>query len=351
MINLRSNYPSLERESEIFTHFVPHHLNKEKLLQQPFPIPSQQWFQMLSPWLDVPNSLLNTTSRIENCSSASSAIFAILFAFRTTHSVIGVEAFTYSGLKATAELLGYKLRAIDCDVDGLKPDSVKTAIEAGVALFYVQPTIHNPTCIVMSEQRRKDVADVIASSQAMLIEDDAYRFLHPNPPSSFLKLLPQKTIHIYSLAKPFNSFIKSCFIILPKSVLSNLSSIIEEAGSTVSSMSFLFSRHLLQLEDFKELIIEKRERAKEIQQLIQPILQGLHFHTFETSYHIWISLLQPFNSKDFSEQLRKKNILVTGSHECSANGNTGFIRLALSAEKDATVLQDAMRQITQLLTS
>ncbi len=349
MINLRSNYPSLDKESEMFAHFVLHYLDKNKLLQTYLSLPDEQWFAMLSSFLNIPADSLNKKSRIETCSSGNAALFAVLFALRSNYSVIAVEAFTYSNCKAIAHSLGYQLFPIELDKEGATEASIKEAISKGVKLFYVQPTIQNPTCSVMSEERRKELANIISESNAMLIEDDAYRFLHPHPPASFLELLPEKTIHIYSLSKPFNSFIKSCFIILPKDAIISIATVIDRSGSSLSSLSFLLTEHLLDLDDFKQLIVQKQKRATQVQKLIQPIISGLLYHTFSTSFHVWISLPHSINSKDLVEQLRQKQILITGGHECSAKENTGFIRIALSGETEEAVLLSAVEQIVQFL--
>ncbi len=349
MINLRSNYPVLDAESEIFTNFVSHHLNKNKLLQQPDSVDSELCFKLLVSFLNIPASLLSSTSDIQIGNSATLAIFAILSALRTSRPVIGVEKFTYSGFKKTAGLLGYQLYTVDCDEQGMIPEAMQAAIDKKVAVFYVQPTIQNPTCAVMSMQRRNEIADIVRNSNAILIEDDAYRFLHPDPPPAFLKLLPEKTIHIFSFAKPYNSFIKTCFIIYPKHTLSVLSGIIDEAGGSASSLSVLFSQYLLQNSDFKKLINQKQKEGEERQQLIQPLLNGLVYSTFPTAFHIWISLPGSHHSKQLVGELLKQQILITGSHECSAENDTGFIRIALSSEKNMTVLQSAVKKITALL--
>ena len=349
IINLRSNYPSLESESELFNHFVLHHLDKQKLLQQPALLSSEKWFEMLSPQLAIPASALNKSSRVETCCSGNQALFAVLFACRSLHTVIGVETYTYNNCIALANLLGYKLLPLDCDEEGIQTMALKAAIGAGCTLFYVQPTIQNPTCSVMSIERRKEIAVIITNSNAMLIEDDAYRFLHPQPPASFLELIPEKTIHIYSLSKPFNSFIKTCFIILPKQALPQLSKFIYKSGTSLSSLSFLFSQYLLQLTDFKALILQKKENAKQIQQFVKPVLESLIYKTFFTSFHVWIKLPESINSKSLADEFKNQNILITGSQEYSPTGDTGFIRVALSGEKDRNVLQSALREISYLL--
>lgn len=349
MINLRSNYPSLHQETFLFTKFLTNHLQPEALSQQPVPINPEEYFTLLERYLQVPASLLTHTSNIIDCNSGTQAIFTLLFALQDTNKSIGVEDFTYSGLKTTAGHLQYQLFTVDCDEEGLLPEAVKAAIEQGVKLFYVQPTIHNPTCRVMSQQRRQDIANIISGTGAILMEDDAYRFLHPQPPSSFLQLLPEQTIHIASLAKPFNSFIQTCFVIYPKPIPANFPEVIDKAGGTRSTLFIQFAKYLLQGEDLFTLLKAKQQNAQQIQSIILPLLSGLHYQTQPTSCHVWISLPAGQDSLAVVGKLAKKQIAVTGSHECSATGNTRFIRMALSAEKNITILQNALLEVRQLL--
>ena len=117
----------------------------------------------------------------------------------------------------------------------------------------------------------------------------------------------------------------------------------------MSSLSVLFSQHLLGLPHFNDLIKQKQKQAKQLQELIQPIICGLQYRTFSTSFHAWIALPPSFNSKEVAEQLKQKQILITGSHECSPEGNTSFIRIALSGKKEDAVLQSTVYEIVQML--
>jgi DNA-binding transcriptional MocR family regulator len=162
-------------------------------------------------------------------------------------------------------------------------------------------------------------------------------------------LLPQQTIHITSLAKPFNSFIQTCFIIYSKNIHADFQRVIDKAGGNRSSLFIQFATHLLEGNAFYQLIRAKQQEALEIQSKVLPFLDGLNYQTQPTSYHVWIHLSTGHNSLNVVEKLAEKQIAVTGSHECSATDDTGFIRIALSVEKDMTLLQNALHEIRQLL--
>jgi DNA-binding transcriptional MocR family regulator len=190
---------------------------------------------------------------------------------------------------------------------------------------------------------------MVQKYKLIVIEDDAYRFLHNDPPPTFLSLIPKNTIHIFSLSKPYNSFIKCCFIIQPEDALPQLAGIISDTGSFATSLSLMFSRFLLKNNMLFRLAHEKQRHARNVQAMVRPLLDGLAHKSFPTGFHYWIKLPQNINSKECTNQLMARKIMVTGAHEYSVNGNNGYIRIALSAEKDLDQLKKALTTIRELL--
>ena len=326
MINLRFNYPSIEEEAIFFKSFLQSSLDQDVLLKQP-DVLNEQDISLLANALQIPDQTLLDTSIIHACNSGNAAIFNLLFALQNDHPLLGVEEFTYSGFKSVATRLGLSLKGIQCDDQGIMPSALEEAIAKGIRYLYLQPTIQNPSCSVMGEERRRIIAYMVQKYKLIVIEDDAYRFLHHDPPPTFLSLIPENTIHIFSLSKPYNSFIKCCFIIQPEDVLPQLAGIISDTGSFATSLSLMFSRFLLK----------------------NNMLFRLAHRSFPTGFHYWIKLPQNINSKECTNQLMARKIMVTGAHEYSVNGNNGYIRIALSAEKDLDQLKKALTTIRELL--
>ena len=137
--------------------------------------------------------------------SGNHAITVILETLNPGVSGIITDAFTYPAFKHSALIRNISLHAAGSDSEGLTLAGIEEAYSrTGAKVLYLQPTIHNPTCTVMSLARRQSIADFVKAKDLTIFEDDAYRFLHPSPPPSFLELLPSHTIHVNSLSKPFN---------------------------------------------------------------------------------------------------------------------------------------------------
>ena len=86
------------------------------------------------------------------------------------------EELTYSGMKALANHLGFHVRGLPMDADGLRPDAFEDACKAGASALYTMPTLQNPTGTIMSEGRRRDIAAIAARHDVAIVEDDSYGF-------------------------------------------------------------------------------------------------------------------------------------------------------------------------------
>ncbi|WP_269929067.1 PLP-dependent aminotransferase family protein [Kocuria massiliensis] len=92
--------------------------------------------------------------------------------------VILVEDPTYLAALQTFGLSGARFVAVDCDEEGMIPDSLESSIaEHDPKLVYLIPSYQNPSGRTMSMQRRRAVADVLLATGTMLIEDDPYSSL------------------------------------------------------------------------------------------------------------------------------------------------------------------------------
>ncbi|MFI0187086.1 aminotransferase class I/II-fold pyridoxal phosphate-dependent enzyme [Streptomyces sp. NPDC017082] len=102
---------------------------------------------------------------------------------------------------------GLRLREVDADGEGVRPEALDRALSHGddVAFVYLTPTFHNPTGTVAGEQRRRELLAVAARHGVPIVEDDAYTELcldRPAPPPSLAALAGrQGVIRLGSFAK------------------------------------------------------------------------------------------------------------------------------------------------------
>jgi 2-aminoadipate transaminase len=124
-----------------------------------------------------------TTQALHLVSTAMAAPGQVVFVDRTSYD-FGRRIITDQGLR---------LREVDGDADGMSPQALADAIaaERAPAFVYLNPTHHNPTGVVMSEARRRELIEVVARHDVLIVEDDAYAELtlhDETPPSSVAAL-------------------------------------------------------------------------------------------------------------------------------------------------------------------
>ncbi len=139
-------------------------------------------------------------------------------------AIILAEALVWAAVLAIAAPLGYEVRGLQLDEDGMLPDALDKACEQLVeegetaAFLYLTPHGQNPTGTSVSTERKKALYALAQKHDLLIVEDDPYRllFLPEDPqevneeampgleglPKSLLSLdVDGRVIHLESLSK------------------------------------------------------------------------------------------------------------------------------------------------------
>jgi len=114
---------------------------------------------------------------------------------------IVVENPTFPPLLDLLDLLGADVIGVDMDDEGMLPAGLAEALALGVSAVFLQPRAHNPTGITLSERRGRQLADALARSDAIVVEDDHSGDIASGALVSLGTWLPQRTVHIRSYSK------------------------------------------------------------------------------------------------------------------------------------------------------
>ncbi len=114
---------------------------------------------------------------------------------------VAVEHPTFPPLLDLLELLGAEVISVDLDHEGMRTDALAAALAAGATAVFLQPRAQNPTGITLTERRGAELAGVLASSKAILVEDDHSGDIASGALVSLGRWLPQRTVHIRSYSK------------------------------------------------------------------------------------------------------------------------------------------------------
>jgi len=316
--------------------------DKRDLLHPPYQTLSASGTGIVERWLHARQGASNVVA----LPSANSGVYCVLAWFRGKSPAIACEPFTFPGFKMAASSLGYGLSPVESDEEGILPDALERLLqERNCKLVYLQPTVHNPTTSVMGLGRREALAEVVRRfHDVYILEDDAYRFLHPAPPPSFLQLIPERTLHVYSLSKAFNPLLKSAYLLHPEGVLQGIEDLVRLTTSGVSRLFVEFGLHLMKGPLLQDIIHEKQRVGQEWHNRCKAIFEGLHYRMFPGSFHMWLQVPLP---ADLTRALYHRQIDVPEGADFAVTKADRFVRIALGTVWDQPGLSDALHTIAE----
>jgi 2-aminoadipate transaminase len=134
---------------------------------------------------------------------------------------IAVEAPTYLGALQAFNAYEPTYIRMDTDDDGVLPESVEAVLKAhDLKFIYLVPTFQNPTGRTIPLERREEIARIVKSHDALVIEDDPYSDLRyrgePVPPIQ--TLAPENVVYASTLSKILAPGFRIGFCVAPESV-------------------------------------------------------------------------------------------------------------------------------------
>ena len=148
---------------------------------------------------------------------------------------------------------------VPLETDGPDIAALDHLLPAPIKLFYTMPTVHNPTGITYSLEKKEKIARRAKRHPFYIIEDDYLSEYHESPVPRFVDIFPEKTIYIKSLAQTTVSGIRLGFMIVPEDLYEKF--LYTKYTSDIASAGLIqkFAREFIQCGAFKAHI-EKTTR-------------------------------------------------------------------------------------------
>ena len=295
-------------------------------------------------------------TRAEQVVVTSGAQHALMVAFSTLAKpgdLILCSELTYPGMISLARLLRLRLAGLSLDDDGLRPDAFEAACRGGPRALFCMPTVHNPTAVVMSEARRRELAAIARRHDVTLVEDDSYGFLPSERPPPLASFLPEQSYFIAGLAKCVAPGLRVGYLRTPGAAAG-------AAAARLHTMMFMAPPLMLEIasrwiedETVRGLVAERRREAARRQARATSRLSGLSLLTHPESYHLWLRLPEPWRADEFAAQARGRGVLVTPA-EVFAVGRSSAphaVRLCLAAARSDDDLERGLDVVAELARS
>lgn len=285
---------------------------------------------------------------------AHQAIVTTIAGLTRPGDTVLTEALVYSGFKHVAARLGVRLQGLALDEEGLRPDALDAACRAGDGkILMVNPTAHNPTTATMSEQRRREIADIAKRHDLIIVEDDVYGQLPEDRAPPIAAFAPDRTVYITTASKTVAPNLRFGILCAPEVLFDRLADVQSDLFLICPAlMAALFTQW--QVDGTAErLVARQRAEAAVRQGIAAEILQGVAYHAQPLSYHLWLPLPAPWRSSTFVEAARARGVAIDPAFIFAVDpaDERHAVRISLSAAKTRERLRHALAIIRSTLTT
>lgn len=247
--------------------------------------------------------------------------------------VVAVDALTYSGFKVLAALYHLELAAIPCRPEGPDLQALHTLCQQRrVRAVYTMPTLHNPLGWVLNTGQRQALADLARQHDLLIIEDAAYARLVSHPPPPVVSYAPERTVYVTGFSKNIATGLRVGVVISPPRYRPEIERAIR--ATTWNTPTLISSLICAWIEDgtVARFETQKRQDARQRQQVAREVLCGLPVVSHPDSYFVWLPLGEESRADRLSNALMERRISVsTAEPFCVSATIPQALRIALGS--------------------
>jgi 2-aminoadipate transaminase len=181
-----------------------------------------------------------TTDEILITSGSLQALDLVNGVFLAPGDTVVIERDCYQGTINRYTRLGVNAVGIPLDRDGMRIDALSNALDdlkrRGVRpkFIYTIPTVQNPTCTILPEDRRAALLKLAQEHGVPTFEDDCYCDIiwdGSRPPALYAMSQHGGVVHIGSFSKSIGPALRVGYIVAPWELMSRMLPLKQDAGS------------------------------------------------------------------------------------------------------------------------
>lgn len=265
------------------------------------------------------------------------------------------EALCYPGIISVAHSLERRLRGIPMDDEGIMPDALRElCLREKPAMLVCVATCQNPTAAIMSAARRAQIAALAEEFDFIILDDDIYGFLATDPSIKPLSAYaPDRSVYLTSLSKAIMPALRVGYLYSPPKLLSRLTSMVRSSVWMPSPLTAQLASNVITEGLDSKLVRIQRTQAAERQAIAREIFAGFQFKTQPYSYHLWLTLPEPWSADEFTLLARANGVLVLSGTQFQAErgGDNRCVRLVLMSPTSHDELRFALTKLASLIDS
>lgn len=286
------------------------------------------------------------------CSGAQHALSVSFSSLHNPGDVIATEALTYPGVKAIAAQQSLKLLGLDMDEEGLIPEALEEACQKqNIKSLYCIPNYQNPTTTILSQERRRKIADIAEKYNLMVIEDDVFGVLNQKEHEPIANLIPHRTVFITSCSKTISPGLRVGYLLTPKAYISKMENAILSTLWMVPP--FLAEAAKVIIDDglVEKLAEHQIQNAQERQKIVRQYFPQLNGKNLLPVYHVWLPFSGEWSNSELVHAAAEKGIKIFSSEAFSVNPKLApkAIRLCIGGIPSMDLLKQGLCELRDLI--
>ncbi len=287
-------------------------------------------------------------------SGAQNIISAAMLSLFKIGDKIAIDEYTYANLIGTAHLSHIRLIPIRGDAEGMMPDELEHLCKKdGINGIFLMPNCANPTTCTIPEKRKDELAEVIARSRLILIEDDNTGIPQPGTGNyhSMFSRLPEQTIYICNSTMALCNGLRVAFAAFPENFRVPLLNALFHLNIKTSSLDAEIMTELILSGKAAKILEQKSELAAERNSLFDRYFPEAVKPGTPAAFFRWLPLpVMAVDEMEIERQLLLQKVSVHCSYRFSVTHLPhSFMRLAISSPPDAEQLEKGCAIIREFI--
>ncbi len=282
---------------------------------------------------------------------ATSGMTVALMSVAPPGSTVVTEAIGHHTLVPLSTYLGFNLKGLPIDEDGLIPEALDEACrDTDIRAVFVQPSVINPTATLMSERRREAIAEVARRHDIAIIENDVLGPLVENRAPAIAAFAPERTLYVTSFSKITVPGLRIGYLVAPDRYAAAVANRHLVSNWMATAMVAEIATRWVSDGTALELVSWQRNALKRRQAIATEVLAGVPCRSHRNGLHIWLPLPGGRTEEGFVAQARLQNVAIApgASFRTSQAPWHPAVRISLGSTTEAE-LRSGLGVIAKLL--
>lgn len=267
-------------------------------------------------------------------------------------AVVATEALTDHGTIALATILHFHLLGLPIDEHGIIPDGFDAACRSNaVKALITTPTLNNPTCSLMPEDRRRRIVAIARERGVAIIENGVFNALVDDGPPPLCALYRENGYFITSFTKCAMSGLRVGYLVGPERDVPRLAARVRSTSWMATPLVCEIAAQWIADGTMVDLVQAQKQELAARQQFVARAMHGCEHRNHPTGHNVWLPLPNPWRAENFVAQARVRGVSVARAEPFVVGrlAEPHAVRLSVGAAHSRSELESGLREVADLL--